>query len=109
MLRCEFKGLPGESQVLAGNYQIMSTNQTRRLIMPELWEGSITPGSKIAMAVVLEHLPFLRGICPKCGGVAQSIRGHYDKDQGLQYKQWYVLTISNTDLCRFSKLKIVLV
>jgi hypothetical protein len=88
MLRCEFKGLPGESQVLTGNYQIMSTGQTRRLVTPALWENLIAPGSKIAMAVVLEHLSLLSGICPKCGGVLQSLYDNYDRDQSLRYKQW---------------------
>jgi hypothetical protein len=109
MLRCEFKGLPGESQVLAGQYQIMSTRQTRRLISPELWESLIAPGSKIAMAVVLEHLPLLSGLCPKCGGVLQSLHGHYDRYQRLQYKQWCVLAIKHTDIYRLSKLKMALV
>lgn len=87
MLRCEFKGLPGESQVLTGHYQIMSTGQTRRLVSPELWESFIAPGSKIVMAVVLEHLSVLSGICPKCGGVLQSLYGNYDRDQSLHDKQ----------------------
>ena len=108
MLRCEFKGLPGESQVLAGQYQIMTTHQTRRLINPALWESLIAPGSKIAMAVMLEHLPLLIGVCPKCGGMLQSLHGHYDRDQCLQYKRWCALTLKHSDLCRSSKLKMSL-
>lgn len=92
MLRCEFKGLPGESQVLTGHYQIMSTDQRRRLVSPALWESFITPGSKIAMAIVLEHISFMSGLCPKCGGVLQSLYGNYDRDLSLHYKQWCVPT-----------------
>lgn len=98
MLRCEFKGLPGESQVLAGQYQIMSTHQRRRLINPRLWETLIVPGSKIAMAVVLEHLSLLSDTCPKCGSVFHTLHSHYEREQGLHCKQWYVITLKHSYL-----------
>jgi hypothetical protein len=89
MLRCDFKGKPGESQILEGRYQIMTTHYRHRLINPILWGDLVSPGSKIAMAVVFDYLSFPGTICLKCGGSFESLNDLRDRIGGMVYKRWY--------------------
>ena len=88
MLRCEFKGKPGESQVIQGQYQIMTAHRKIRLIEPAQWEDSVFPGSKLVMAVVLDHLRLSGGICPKCGGSFESFGNNLDEGEDPCYERW---------------------
>jgi len=88
MLRCEFKGKPGESQVNRGQYRIMAAHRRTRLIEPTQWEDSIFPGLKLVMAVVLDHLKLSGETCPKCGGSFERFGDNLDEDEDTLYVRW---------------------
>jgi hypothetical protein len=90
MLRCDFRGLPGELQVLQGRYRITTTQERPVLIDPNQWSRFVFPGSKIAMAVVFDELAVTRNLCPKCGCELQNCHNYAESSSGLQYDQWYV-------------------
>ena len=65
MLRCEFKGLPGEQKVIGGNYVLMNSQLHGVTIGKESWQRMVFPGTEIKMSVVLETFEVVGGFCPR--------------------------------------------
>lgn len=74
MLRCEFKGLPGEQKVLHGDFIIMNSRIHGMQISKEAWQQSVFPGTEIKMSIIMQALRARTGSCPKprCFGKAAS-------------------------------------
>ena len=66
LLRAEFRNLPGESRVFEGLYHLADTRRRGVLIKRENWSGSIFPGSRISMFMIVSRSGALRGECPRC-------------------------------------------
>ena len=73
MLRCEFKGLPGEHKVCTGDYVLMDTQKQGVTFKKEAWPLMVFPGTKIKMSAVLETFQVVGGFCPrpKCPGTVE--------------------------------------
>ena len=73
MLRCEFKGLPGEQEVIGGDYVLMNSQVHGVTIGKEAWQRMVFPGTKIKMSVVLETFQVVGGFCPRpnCPGTVE--------------------------------------
>ncbi len=65
MLRCEFKGLPGEQKVIGGDYVLMNSQLRGVTIGKESWQRMVFPGTRIKMSVVLETFEVVGGFCPR--------------------------------------------
>jgi hypothetical protein len=91
MLRCDFKGLPGELQVIKGLYRITANQQRPLLIDQNSSNDSVIPGSKISMAVVLDEYEVAANICPRCETMLDGFYSSSDTNGVLQYGIWYVL------------------
>ena len=65
MLRCEFKGFPGEEKVRGGNYILMDSQVQGVTIGKEAWQRMVFPGTKIKMSVILETFEVVGGFCPQ--------------------------------------------
>jgi len=51
MLKCEFKGLPGEERVRLGQYHILNSKRKGFIIDRGRWEKSVFPGSEVNMSI----------------------------------------------------------
>ena len=73
MLRCEFKGLPGEEKVTGGDYVLIESQVQGTTIRMEAWQRMVFPGTKIKMSVVLETFHVFGGFCPRpnCPGTVE--------------------------------------
>ena len=73
MLRCEFKGLPGEQKVIGGDYVLMDSQVHGVTIGKEAWQRMVFPGTKIKMSSVLETFQVVGGFCPRpnCPGTVE--------------------------------------
>ena len=73
MLRCEFKGLPGEQKVTGGDYVLIDSQVQGTTIRKEAWQRMVFPGTKIKMSVVLETFQVVGGFCPRpnCPGTVE--------------------------------------
>ena len=73
MLRCEFKGLPGEQKVIGGDYVLLDRRVDGVTIGKEAWQRMVFPGTKIKMSVVLETFEVVGGFCPRpnCPGIVE--------------------------------------
>ena len=56
MLRCEFRGLPGEKKVLAGDHILMNSVIHGLEIDKDAWERSVFSGSKLKISVTMKAL-----------------------------------------------------
>ena len=65
MLRCEFKGLPGEQKVIGGAYVLMNSQLHGVTIRKESWQRMVFPGTQIKMSVILETFEVVGGFCPR--------------------------------------------
>ena len=75
MLRCEFKGLPGEWKVRTGDYVLMNSKVQGVTISRESWQRMVFPGTHIRMSVVLRAFRVLGGSCPRpqCTGTVEIV------------------------------------
>ena len=73
MLRCEFKGLPGERKVCTGDYVLMDSQKQGVTFKKEAWPLMVFPVTKIKMSVVLETFHVVGGFCPRpnCPGTVE--------------------------------------
>lgn len=73
MLRCEFKGLPGEWKVRTGDYVLMDGQVQGVTISKEAWQRMVFPGTHIKMSIVLRAFRVLGGFCPRpqCPGTVE--------------------------------------
>ena len=73
MLRCEFKGFPGEQKVIGGDYILLDNQVHGVTIGKEAWQRMVFPGTKIKMSVVLETFEVVGGFCPRpnCPGTVE--------------------------------------
>ncbi|KAF8858658.1 hypothetical protein BDZ45DRAFT_622010 [Acephala macrosclerotiorum] len=67
MLKCVFEGLPGEHQVLEGQYHVLNARQKGLIIDRNRWERSIFPGSEVSMSIVITIEVFSKEICLQPG------------------------------------------
>lgn len=67
MLKCEFRGLPGEDRVLKGQYLLLKGRQQQAIIDREQWENSVFPGSDVGMSMIVDDGVLWVGICPRPG------------------------------------------
>jgi hypothetical protein len=67
MLKCQFKGLPGEKLVGNGQYHLLDTKRKELVIDRSKWERSVFPGADISMSMIILGMLFDNGSCPKCG------------------------------------------
>ena len=72
MLRCEFKGLPGEQKVLRNQYLLWSGLTSEGYIGSDTWHQMVFPESKVKMSVLMDSLGAHSGQCPRpgCHGTA---------------------------------------
>ncbi|KAL9116952.1 MAG: hypothetical protein Q9187_006515 [Circinaria calcarea] len=70
MLQCKFKGLPGESKVLQGEYHVMNTRPPYQIIPQQDWNRLIFPGSSLDMSILFLEFHSIEGQCPRlaCSG-----------------------------------------
>ncbi|KAJ9665093.1 hypothetical protein H2201_004753 [Coniosporium apollinis] len=70
MLRCEFKGFPGEEWVCDGEYAFRDARQPDRLISREECQCLLLPGVTLEMSMLLRRINVVRQRCPHagCGG-----------------------------------------
>ncbi|EXJ76644.1 uncharacterized protein A1O5_01152 [Cladophialophora psammophila CBS 110553] len=69
LLRAEFKGVPGESKVLEGQYHLIDIKRPEALIKREDWHRSVFPGSSVTMLMIISQIRWQGGLCPRpsCG------------------------------------------
>ncbi|KAL3421762.1 hypothetical protein PVAG01_05918 [Phlyctema vagabunda] len=65
LLKTEFKGIPGESNVLGGSYHLLDTKNRGQIIRKEDWSHRVTPGSTVLMSMIMTQLRLRRGVCPR--------------------------------------------
>ena len=77
MLRCEFKGFPGEAKVLQGQYLLLDSTLEKNEIDRDAWRQRVFPGSRVKMSVLMQHLGATSGSCPRpsCNGRVDGLRG----------------------------------
>ena len=70
MLRCHFKGLPGEEKVLHGDYHLINGGLIGVRFDKSHWHETVFPGTKLRMSMIMQNLYADRGICPRlrCNG-----------------------------------------
>ena len=68
MLRCEFKGLPGEQKVLKGEYVLINGMQEGLEIDKQTWEQTVFPKTYVKLSVILKIMGASRktAIYPRC-------------------------------------------
>jgi hypothetical protein len=91
MLRCDFKGLPGELQVIQGLYRITAFQPKSLDIDQNSWNDRVLPGSKISMAVVLDEYAVSTERCAGCGNMLERFYSFPGNDAYSLYDKWYVL------------------
>lgn len=71
MLRCAFKGKPGENKVQCGRYLILDVKLPGKTFRREDWD-LIVPGSGIYMSIILTRAYGTKTQCPResCSGVS---------------------------------------
>jgi len=68
MLSDQFKGCPGEDEVIEGRYKILTADSEKQ-INQENWDLDLSPGSRILMSIFLEGFSLRIYECPKrCSG-----------------------------------------
>lgn len=67
MLKCEFKGLPGEERVLNRRYHIVDAKHRGFIIDRFRWECSVFPGAQVAMSMIVTTEVVCGGHCPRSG------------------------------------------
>ncbi|KAL8880392.1 MAG: hypothetical protein Q9198_002189 [Flavoplaca austrocitrina] len=69
-LRAQFKGKPGESKVLLGDFYIIDSGR-QDVICKERWNRRISEGARLTMSMIMTHLRRLPGQCPQpsCSGI----------------------------------------
>lgn len=74
MLRCEFKGLPGESLVAQNLYYIINERFPRRILTSSNWEATALPGMRLKMSMIVSSFFARKGQCPwyKCSSCQKS-------------------------------------
>lgn len=87
MLHCDFRALPGEAQILQEMYHVTTDHRIPHLLTCRTWRGSISPGSKVAITVVLIDTEPPRTTCPRCGSKSQNFNTDLDTrtDKVVQY------------------------
>ena len=66
ILRCEFKGLPGESKVLQGDYILVNSTVHGLEVDKGAWERSVFLGSQLKMSIIMKALRVRKGsLCPR--------------------------------------------
>ena len=77
MLRCNFKGLPGEQKVLQGQYILWNGISPEDQIDGEAWQQTVFPDSKVNMSIVMQRLGTTGSLCPRpgCDNTAVTKRG----------------------------------
>ena len=88
MLRCEFKGVPGEAKVLQGQYLLINSTSEKDQIDRDVWQQRVFPGTKVKMSVLLQNLAATSGVCPRpnCNGKLDGSQGltvHHCRECGL--------------------------
>jgi len=64
MLRCDFKGLPGERRVAQGDYILTNSQMQGLQIRKDDWERTVFPETSVNMSVIMRTL-ILRETCPR--------------------------------------------
>lgn len=66
MLRCKFKDFPAYESVMRGDYVIMDTRRSGRIVLKSAWRRSVFPGSILDMSVIIELLGASKARGNKC-------------------------------------------
>ncbi|KAH6682719.1 hypothetical protein B0J14DRAFT_131088 [Halenospora varia] len=66
MLRCKFKDFPAYESVMRGDYVIMDTRRSGRIVLKSAWRRSVFPGSVLDMSVIIELLGASKARGNKC-------------------------------------------
>ena len=83
-LDCQFKNIPGEIQVLAGDFLLLDSNDEMTVIRKSAWGGFVSPGRMITMSIAIRTLPGSDQICPRV-----DCRGKCKKVPKKPLVQWY--------------------
>ena len=77
MLRCEFRGFPGEAKVLQGQYLLMNSTLANDQIDRDAWQQRVFPGTRVKMSVLMQNLGATSGLCPRpsCNGKVDGLKG----------------------------------
>ena len=87
LLKCEFRGLPGERHVLDDHFLVMDNRSTNRIIDRNIWDRAIFPRSRIKMSIVLEVVnAATQGRCPRFSCKGFSTKSHF---LGTDHWHWY--------------------
>ncbi|KAB2101905.1 hypothetical protein AG0111_0g9556 [Alternaria gaisen] len=65
-LRCEFKNVPGEKKVLLKQFRIFRRKRFDEYLTEDNWDTAVSPGSKIAMSILLDSHGSEGNTCPRC-------------------------------------------
>ena len=83
-LDCQFKSIPGETQVLAGDFLLLDSKDETIVIRKPAWGSSIFPGRTITMFIAIRTLHGSDQICPRV-----DCRGKCIKVPKKPLVQWY--------------------
>ncbi|CAN9189320.1 unnamed protein product [Alternaria alternata] len=85
-LRCEFKNVPGEQKVLLKQFRIFRRKRFDEYLTEDNWDSAVSPGSKIAMSILLDSHGSEGNTCPRCR--------HLKADMNTEdLSQWYVSSV----------------
>jgi hypothetical protein len=82
MLKCEFRGIPGEQKVLQRQFHIMDYRAHGHIINKNSWSQFVHPGTKISMSMIISTLCVKNGRCP---------RPYFSGKSEIQPAQTYVI------------------
>ena len=90
MLRCDFRGFPGEAKVLQGQYLLLDSTSQKEQIDRDAWQQRVFPGTRVKMSVLMQNLGATSGFCPRpsCNGRVDGLKGltvHHCPACGLEY------------------------
>ena len=76
MLRCEFRGFPGEAKVLQGQYLLLGSTLEKDQIDKDAWRQRVFPGSRVKMSILMQDLGVTSGFCPRpsCNGRVDGLK-----------------------------------
>ena len=81
-----FEGVPGQDNVRDGTYHILLNTTQQQIVRKDDYEGTVFPGTKITMSMILSLIKTLAQYCPTPGC---NTRGTRISESSSFYK-WYV-------------------
>ena len=90
-LRAQFKNKPGEVKILEDQFYIINAKKDKEIVSKEHWNRSISQGAKLTMSMVMSHLQWKHGSCPRpeCTGLGtksscdSNVFSWYDMDTNI--------------------------